>query len=122
MMDEFDPSEPELISQNNFYGVRMKAVAPSYHIIRIDMEAEFSPLIGSEFHSQHLLKDLKHAYDFDRNALWQTQLFGTPLHEVLTESIRYKMTSVPTHAKNRMRLMLERMINEGERGLITFIL
>ena len=122
MMDEFDPSEPELISQNNFYGVRMKAVAPSYHIIRIDMEAEFSPLIGSEFHSQHLLKDLQHAYQFDRNALWQTQLFGTPLHEVLTESIRYKMTSVPTHAKNRMRLMLERMINEGERGLITFIL
>lgn len=122
MMDEFDPSEPELISQNNFYGVRMKAVAPSYHIIRIDMEAEFSPLIGSEFHSQHLLKDLHHAYEYDRNALWQTQLFGTPLHEVLTESIRYKMKSVPNHAKNRMRLMLERMINEGERGLITFII
>ena len=122
MMDEFEPSEPELISQNNFYGVRMKAVAPSYHIIRIDMEAEFAPLIGSEFHSQHLLKDLQHAYQFDRNALWQTQLFGTPLHEVLTESIRYKMKTVPDHAKNRMRLMLERMINEGERGLITFIL
>ncbi|WP_332844019.1 stage IV sporulation protein A [Solibacillus palustris] len=122
MMDEFDPSEPELISQNNFYGVRMKAVAPSYHIIRIDMEAEFAPLIGSEFHSQHLLKDLQHAYSYDRNALWQTQLFGTPLHEVLTESIRYKMKGVPEHAKNRMRLMLERMINEGERGLITFII
>lgn len=122
MMDEFEPSEPELISQNNFYGVRMKAIAPSYHIIRIDMEAEFAPLIGSEFHSQHLLKDLQHAYKYDRNALWQTQLFGTPLHEVLTESIRYKMKTVPNHAKNRMRLMLERMINEGERGLITFIL
>src|SRR5690606_21242239 len=121
-MDEFDPSEPELIEQNNFYGVRMKAKAPSYHIIRIDMEAEFSPLIGSEFHSQHLLKDLQHAYEFDRQALWQTQLFGTPLHEVLTESIRFKMKSVPTHAKNRMRLMLERLINEGERGLITFII
>ena len=121
-MDEFDPSEPELIEQNNFYGVRTKAKAPSYHIIRIDMEAEFSPLIGSEFHSQHLLKDLQHAYEFDRQALWQTQLFGTPLHEVLTESIRFKMKSVPTHAKNRMRLMLERLINEGERGLITFII
>lgn len=121
-MDEFTPTEPELIEQNNFYGVRMKATAPSYHIIRIDMEAEFSPLIGSEFHSQHLLKDLQHAYEYDRQALWQTQLFGTPLHEVLTESIRYKMSGVPTHAKNRMRLMLERLINEGERGLITFII
>lgn len=121
-MDEFSPSEPELIQQNNFYGVRMKATAPSYHIIRIDMEAEFSPLIGSEFHSQHLLKDLQNAYDNDRRALWETQLFGTPLHEVLTESIRYKMGAVPSNAKNRMRLMLERMINEGERGLITFII
>ncbi|MEG0438459.1 stage IV sporulation protein A [Solibacillus cecembensis] len=121
-MDEFVPSEPELIKQNNFFGVRMKANAPSYHIIRIDMEAEFSPLIGSEFHSQHLLKDLQHAYDHDRQALWETQLFGTPLHEVLTESIRYKMQVVPTSAKNRMRLMMERMVNEGEKGLITFII
>lgn len=121
-MDEFTPNEPELIQQNNFYGVKMTVKAPSYHIIRIDMEAEFSPLIGSEFHSQHLLKDLQHAYDHDRQSLWETQLFGSPLHEVLTESLRYKVKGVPTSAKNRMRLMLERMVNEGERGLITFIL
>ena len=100
----------------------MTVKAPSYHIIRIDMEAEFSPLIGSEFHSQHLLKDLQYAYDHDQKALWETQLFGSPLHEVLTESIRYKVKAVPVGAKNRMRLMLERMVNEGERGLITFIL
>lgn len=121
-MDEFTPSEPELIQQNNFYGVRMKATAPSYHIIRIDMDAEFSPLIGSEFHSQHLLKDLQYAYEYDQKALWETQLFGTPLHEVLTESIRHKMQGVPSNAKKRMRLMVERLVNEGERGLITFII
>lgn len=121
-MDEFEPSEPELIQQNNFYGVRMKAKAPSYHIIRIDMESEFAPLIGSEFHSQQLLKDLQHAYNFDREALWQTSLFGTPLHEVLKESIRYKMQAVPETAKKRMRQTLERMVNEGDRGLITFII
>lgn len=121
-MEEFEPSEPELIQQNNFYGVRMKAKAPSYHIIRIDMESEFAPLIGSEFHSQQLLKDLQHAYNFDRDALWQTQLFGTPLHEVLKESIRYKMQAVPETAKKRMRQTLERMVNEGDRGLITFII
>ncbi|MER1985442.1 MAG: stage IV sporulation protein A [Solibacillus sp.] len=121
-MDEFEPSEPELIQQNNFYGVRMKAKAPSYHIIRIDMDSEFAPLIGSEFHSQQLLKDLQHAYNFDRTALWQTQLFGTPLHEVLKESIRYKMQAVPETAKKRMRQTIERMVNEGDRGLITFII
>lgn len=121
-MEEFTPSEPELIKQNNFYGVRMTATAPSYHIIRIDMESEFAPLIGSEFHSQQLLKDLQHAYHFDRQALWQTQLFGTPLHEVLKEGIRYKMHAVPVNSKNRMRQTIERMVNEGERGLITFII
>lgn len=121
-MEEFSPNEPELIKQNNFFGVRMKATAPSYHVIRIDMESEFAPLIGSEFHSQQLLKDLTHAYNFDRQALWQTQLFGTPLHEVLKESIRYKMNAVPASAKKRMRQTIERMVNEGDRGLITFII
>ena len=58
-IEDFNPSAPELIKQNNFFGVRMKATAPSLHIIRVDMEAEFSPLIGSEFHSHHLLKELK---------------------------------------------------------------
>ncbi|MET4560985.1 stage IV sporulation protein A [Lysinibacillus parviboronicapiens] len=122
MMQEFEPTAPELIKQNNFYGVRMKAKAPSYHIIRVDMESEFAPLIGSEFHSQQLLKDLNHAYLHDRDALWQTQLFGTPLHEVLKEGIRYKMNAVPPTAKKRMRQTIERMVNEGERGLVTFIL
>ncbi|MCT6923148.1 MULTISPECIES: stage IV sporulation protein A [Bacillales] len=121
-IDEFEPNEPELIKQNNFYGVRMKATAPSYHIIRVDMESEFAPLIGSEFHSQQLLKDLQYAFENDREALWQTQLFGTPLHEVLKESIRYKMNTVPKTAKKRMRQTIERMVNEGDRGLITFII
>lgn len=121
-LEEFEPSEPEIIKQNNFYGVRMKAKAPSYHIIRVDMESEFAPLLGSEFHSQQLLKDLQHAYNYDREALWQTQLFGTPLHEVLKEGIRFKMTAVPESAKTRMRKTIERMVNEGDRGLVTFII
>lgn len=122
MMQEFEPTAPELIKQNNFFGVRMKAKAPSYHIIRVDMDSEFAPLIGSEFHSQQLLKDLNHAYLHDRDALWNTQLFGTPLHEVLKEGIRYKMDAVPPTAKKRMRQTIERMVNEGDRGLVTFIL
>ncbi|MFJ8235170.1 stage IV sporulation protein A [Ureibacillus sp. NPDC094379] len=121
-LEEFEPSEPEIIKQNNFYGVRMKASAPSYHIIRIDMETEFAPLIGTEFYASQLLKDLQYSYRHDREALWETQLFGTPLHEVLKEGIRYKMNSVPPNAKKRMRQTIERMVNEGDRGLVTFII
>ncbi|GKV55443.1 stage IV sporulation protein A [Sporosarcina sp. NCCP-2222] len=118
---DFQPSPPELIKQDNFYGVRMKASAPSLHIIRIDMDAEFSPLIGSEFHSHHLLKELKNAYLHDRDALWQTQLFGTPLHEVMKESIRFKTSSVPPNARKRLRETIEQMVNNGNKGMITFI-
>ncbi|WP_019413573.1 stage IV sporulation protein A [Paenisporosarcina sp. TG20] len=121
-VQDFQPSAPELIKQNDFFGVRMKAKAPSLHIIRVDMEAEFSPLIGSEFHSQQLLKDLKEAYYHNREALWETSLFGTPLHEMLKESMRFKSDAVPTHAKKRMRETIERMVNEGDRGMVTFIL
>lgn len=121
-LEEFEPNEPEMIKQNNFYGVRMRATAPSFHVIRVDMETEFAPLIGTEFYSQQLLKDLQYAYNHDRQALWETQLFGTPLHEVLKEGIRYKMNSVPKNAKTRMRQTIERMVNEGDRGLVTFII
>ncbi|WP_075617668.1 stage IV sporulation protein A [Paenisporosarcina indica] len=121
-VEDFTPSAPEIVKENNFFGVRMKAKAPSLHIIRVDMEAEFSPLIGSEFHSQQLLKDLKDAYLHDREALWKTSLFGTPLSEMLKESMRFKTEAVPTHAKKRMRETIERMVNEGDRGMVTFIL
>lgn len=121
VIEDFNPTPPELIKENNFYGVRMKAKAPSIHMIRVDMEAEFSPLIGSEFHSHHLLKDLKEAYLHDREALWETQLFGTALHEVMKESIRFKTDAVPARARKRLRETIEQMVNDGNKGMITFI-
>lgn len=121
-LDEFEPSEPELIKQNNFFGVKMLAKAHSYHIIRIDMTAEFAPLIGSEFHSQQLLRDLTYAFHHDREKLWETQLFGTSLHEVLRESIKYKTDAIPEIAKDKMRLTIERMVNAGDKGIVTFVI
>ncbi len=121
-LQEFEPTRPEIIKQNNFYGVKMEVKAPSYHILRIDMTTEFAPLIGSEFYSQQLLKDLTYAYLHDRDALWETQLFGTPLYDVMKESIAFKTESVPKHAKARMRQTIEKMVNKGDHGMVTFIL
>ena len=121
-LEDFEPTMPEMIKQNNFYGVCLKASAPSYHIIRIDMETEFAPLIGTEYYANQLLKDLQYSYENDREKLWQTELFGTSLHEVLQDGIRNKMDGVPPSAKKRMRQTIERMVNEGERGLVTFII
>ena len=121
-IQQFKPEEPEMIEQNNFYGVRMRTTAPSYHIIRVDLDAEFAPLIGSQFHSQQLLNELQKGYENDHEALWNISLFGTPLYDVLIETMKHKMNDVPKTAKSRMRQTIERMVNEGEKGLITFIL
>jgi len=121
-IEQFEPQQPELIKQNNFFGVKMTTTAPSYHIIRVDLEAEFAPLIGSEFHSQQLLNELQKGYEHNREALWAISLFGSSLADVLLESIKYKMNNVPDSAKKRMRLTIERMVNEGEKGLITFVI
>ena len=100
----------------------MTTTAPSYHIIRVDLEAEFAPLIGSEFHSQQLLSELQKGYENNHQALWGISLFGSSLADVLLESIKYKMNNVPDSAKKRMRITIERMVNEGEKGLITFVI
>lgn len=121
-MEHFIPNEPELIQQNNFYGVKLTTTAPSYHIIRVDLQAEFAPLIGSEFHSRQLLKELQAGYEKDHRALWNISLFGTSLSEVLSESLRYKMNELPESAKKKMRSTVEQMVNDGEKGLITFVL
>lgn len=121
-MHQFEPEEPELIKQNDFYGVKMRTFAPSYHIIRVDLEAEFAPLIGSQFHSEQLLNELQKGFVSNREDLWKISLFGTPLSDILKESMKYKMNAVPESAKKRMRQTIERMVNEGERGLITFII
>ncbi|AYC29381.1 stage IV sporulation protein A [Paenisporosarcina cavernae] len=120
--EDFDPSMPELVKQNQFFGVKMKAKAATYHVIRIDLDAEFSPLIGSEFHSKQLLTELQNAYQNDREELWETSLFGTPLHKMLTESMKFKVDSISSLSKRRMRETIERMTNDGERGMIAFIL
>ena len=119
---DFEPFEPELTQQSQFYGVKMLAKASSYHIIRVDMSAEFAPLLGSKFQSEQLLNDLQYAYEHDIDSLWQTQFFGTPLIEVLKENIKYKASSIQKDAKKRIRYTIEQMMNDEQRGILTFII
>ncbi|MER2000091.1 MAG: stage IV sporulation protein A, partial [Lysinibacillus sp.] len=82
-LEDFEATEPELIQQSHFYGVKMVAKAASYHIIRVDMSAEFAPLLGSKFQSEQLLRDLQHSFEHNIDELWQTQFFGTTLIDVM---------------------------------------
>ena len=121
-LDDFDASEPELVQQSQFYGVKMEASAAAYHIIRVNMTAEFAPLLGSKFQSEQLLRDLQYAFEHDLDALWQTQFFGTTLLDVLKENVKYKSDTIQKAAKDRIRYTIEQMMNDEQRGIVTFII
>lgn len=119
---DFVPFAPELIKENNFHGVRLKAKAPVVHMIRVDMTSEFAPLLGSEFHSQQLQNELQQHFSTNLDELWQTQLFGTTLIHVLQEGIRSKSAQLDGQLKHRLVKTIEKIVKQEQQGLVTFIL
>lgn len=120
--EDFVPYPPELIKENQFHGVRLKAKAPVIHMIRVDMNSEFAPLLGSEFHSQQLKNELQENFENDFQELWQTQLFGTTLIHVLQEGIKMKTSGLDSPVKNRLVKTIEKIVKQEDKGLVTFII
>ncbi|CAG7641279.1 stage IV sporulation protein A [Paenibacillus allorhizosphaerae] len=114
--------EPELIRQGSRFGVRLKATAPSIHMIRVDVESEFSPIIGTEKQSEELVRYLMQ--DFEENPLkiWESDIFGRSLHSIVREGIQGKLAMMPDNARYKLQETLGRIINEGSGGLIAIIL
>jgi len=114
--------EPELIRQGARFGVRLKATAPSIHMIRVDVESEFSPIIGTEKQSEELVRYLMQ--DFEQNPLkiWESDIFGRSLHSIVREGIQGKLAMMPDNARYKLQETLGRIINEGSGGLIAIIL
>lgn len=114
--------EPELIRQGSRFGVRLKAKAPSIHMIRVDVESEFAPIIGTEKQSEELVRYLMQ--DFEENPLkiWDSDIFGRSLHSIVREGIQGKLAMMPDNARYKLQETLGRIINEGSGGLIAIIL
>jgi stage IV sporulation protein A len=114
--------EPELIRQGSRFGVRLKATAPSVHMIRVDVESEFCPIIGTEKQSEELVRYLMQ--DFEENPLkiWESDIFGRSLHSIVREGIQGKLAMMPDNARYKLQETLGRIINEGSGGLIAIIL
>lgn len=119
---EMSLDEPELIRQGSRFGVRLKATAPSIHMIRVDVESEFSPIIGTEKQSEELVRYLMQ--DFEENPLkiWDSDIFGRSLHSIVREGIQGKLATMPDNARYKLQETLGRIINEGSGGLIAIIL
>ena len=114
--------EPELIRQGSRFGVRLKATAPSIHMIRVDVESEFAPIIGTEKQSEELVRYLMQDFEKDPIKIWDSDIFGRSLHSIVREGIQGKIAMMPDNARYKLQETLGRIINEGSGGLIAIIL
>ncbi|HIW31810.1 MAG TPA: stage IV sporulation protein A, partial [Candidatus Paenibacillus intestinavium] len=114
--------EPELIRQGSRFGVRLKATAPSIHMIRVDVESEFAPIIGTEKQSEELVRYLMQDFENDPIKIWESDIFGRSLHNIVREGIQGKIAMMPDNARYKLQETLGRIINEGSGGLIAIIL
>jgi len=121
-LDEMTLDEPELIKQGSRFGVRLKATAPSIHMIKVNVHSEFAPIIGSERQSEELVNYLMRDFEQDPLRIWESDIFGRSLNSIVREGIQAKLSMMPENARYKLQETLERIINEGSGGLIAIIL
>ena len=119
---ELSLEEPKIIRQGGKYGVRLKASAPSLHLMRADINTTISPIVGSEAQSKELVDYLLQEFEENPTKLWESNIFGKSLHDLMNEGLQNKLYKMPVEARMKLQEALERVINEGCNGLICFIL
>ena len=121
-IEELILEEPEMVKQGSKFGVRLKAKAPSIHMIRADIETEVSPIVGSEKQSEELVNFMLSEFESDPIKIWESNIFGKNLHELVNEGLQNKLSKMPEDAQMKLQETLQRIINEGSGGLICIIL
>lgn len=121
-LDELSLEEPEIMKQGGKYGVRLKAHAPSIHLIKCNTYTEVAPIVGSESQSEELVKYLLTEFESNPSEIWNTNIFGKSLNSLVNEGLNNKLYRMPDEARNKFRETIERVINEGCSGLICIIL
>lgn len=121
-IEDMELEEPEIIKQGARFGVRLKAIAPSIHMIKVEVESEFAPIIGTEKQSEELVKYLMQDFEEDPLSIWNSDIFGRSLSSIVREGIQAKISLMPENARYKLKDTLERIINEGSGGLIAIIL
>lgn len=121
-LDEMVLEEPEIFKQAGRCGVRLKASAPSLHIMRVDVNTEVDPIVGSEEQGEELVKYLLSEFETNKKGIWETNLFGKSLNMLVREEIAKKLSGIPSDAQNKVRRTLGKMVNEGRGGMICILL
>ncbi len=120
--DELSLDEPKIVKQGGRFGVKLKASAPSIHMIKADIETEVSPIVGTEKQSEELVHYLLEEFETDPAKIWESNIFGKSLYELVNEGLHNKLSRMPDESRVKLRETLQRIINEGSGGLICIIL
>ena len=122
MMEELKLDSPTVVRQGGKFGVKLRAKAPSVHLIRTDVETEINPFVGTEQQSQDFTAYLNGEMQKDMENVWQLEIFGKTLLELVNEGLQNKLVKMPADAQGKLQQTLEKIINEGHGGLICIIL
>lgn len=113
---------PEIIKQGSRYGVKLKATAPSIHMIRVDVESTFEPVIGSELQSKELINYLMKDYDTNPDNIWKSEIFGRSLDVIVKEGIQAKLSLMPENARFKLQQTITKLVNKGSGNLFAIVL
>ncbi len=119
---EMQLEEPELTEHSGQYGVRLKASAPSMHIMRVDVDTEINPIVGTEQQGEKLAQSLLDGFKSNPNEIWETNIFGKSLNILVNDGLNNKISNMPEEVKNKMRKTVSRIVNEGKGGVICILL
>ena len=121
-IDDLTLEEPEIVKQPGGYGVKLKASAPSIHMMKADIETEVNPIVGTESQSEELVSFLLKEFEEDPRSIWESNMFGKSLHELVSENLNSKLAHMPDEARAKIAGTIQRIINEGSGGLICILL
>lgn len=121
-ISEISFEEPELIRQGGRFGVRLRASAPSIHLIRADVETEVTPFIGAEKQGEEMVRYLLQQFEDDPSKVWESDFFGRSLADIIREGIQSKLYRIPENVQEKLQETVHRIVNEGTGGLICIII
>ncbi|SES67272.1 stage IV sporulation protein A [Anaerobranca gottschalkii] len=122
LLEEMTLDQPEIIRHGSRFGVKLRASAPSIHMIRVDVESEYAPIVGSEKQSEDLVNYIMEEFEDNPEKIWESHIFGKSLYDLVKDGIQNKLNNMPPSAREKLQETLEKIINEGSGGLIAIIL
>lgn len=121
-IEDMKLDKPEIVKQGPRYGVKLKAVAPSIHMIRVDVESTFEPIIGSELQSKELVDYLMKDHDSSPNEIWKSEIFGRSLDSIVQEGIQSKINMMPDNIRLKLQNTLSKVVNKGSNNMIAIVI